>query len=538
MQIMELSKRSNRMEGQGCSMSLTCTTSEESQTSIPQLSAIVECQAKNRRMTLQDKLPSCEKHSQMQKSSRISGVDLTSKEKDCKPFYNDLCKDISSHLLSHTEIDLQDSEYSSLSSCCNRMVENSWFSTNLKYHPNGNLQKTCLQFFMSSHAGCTVSEGMKVKSRKIRIYPTTEQKILFNKWFGVSRKFYNESVSWYNSETKDTIQWMEVAKRFIHSFTEDYVKEVPYQIKKIAVQDCYRTFVFNCKKTKKTKHKFVLKFRTRKNPYQSCYIPKSALSEFGIYHTISGKMHFTETSWLNHGVHDARLLKEYDRWYVVVPLVMDNKILPCSENQGSGDVVAIDQGIRSFITYFSENGNYGQIGHGSFKRLLSLQLKLDKLQSKYSVEKDKKHKCNLRRSMSRCRFHISSLVDELHWKTINYLVRNYSVILLPTFETSGMVMKGNMKLRKSVVRSMQCYRFYEFGERLSYKCKEYGVLLLRCNESYTSKTNSFNGELFDIGSREWFIHDGIKVNRDINGARNIMLRAMRDSSADGCNAVG
>ena len=46
-----------------------------------------------------------------------------------------------------------------------------------------------------------------------------------------------------------------------------------------------------------------------------------------------------------------------------------------------------------------------------------------------------------------------------------------------------------------------------------------------------------NGEVFNVGSRKRFKYDGIYVDRDINGARNILLRAMRDSSACGCNAT-
>ena len=50
-------------------------------------------------------------------------------------------------------------------------------------------------------------------------------------------------------------------------------------------------------------------------------------------------------------------------------------------------------------------------------------------------------------------------------------------------------------------------------------------------EAYTSKTNSFTGEIMEIGSKKNFKYNGIKIDRDINGARNILLRAMRDSSA-------
>ena len=356
---------------------------------------------------------------------------------------------------------------------------------------------------------------------------------MFKQWFGISRKFYNEAVNHYNDKDKTTINWMEVAKQLTHSLTEDYIKSVPYQIKKIAVKDCYQSYLTNCRKTKKSKIPFKLKYRTRKSPDQSCYIPKSALKENGIYYKISGKLKYSEKEWLNSEWGDCRLIKEYDRWYIVIPIKVNSNKLSISENQWNGDVVAIDPGIRSFLTIFSENGHYGQIGEGSFNKILNLQIKIDKLISLKERLKDKNKKRCIKRSIGRIRHKIRDLVDELHWKSINYLVRNYNVIILPSFEVSDMIKKGHRKIRKSVVRSMLSYRFYEFGKRLEGKCKEYGVKIIRSNESYTSKTNSFNGEIMSIGSREWFKYDGVKVNRDINGARNILLRAMRDGSVNG-----
>ena len=93
-----------------------------------------------------------------------------------------------------------------------------------------------------------------------------------------------------------------------------------------------------------------------------------------------------------------------------------------------------------------------------------------------------------------------------------------------------MVKKDKRKLCKSTVRAMESYSFYTFGERLKQKCLEYGSTLIIVNEAYTSKTNSFSGEIFNVGSRKSFKYDNITVDRDINGARNILIRAMRDSS--------
>ena len=529
---MEQSNQKESVKDIACLTQQICCHTNSQQAVENQLSAIAECQAQNRKTTSQGKSCSCEKNIRMRISSKTSEVVSTSKEKDCNPFYNGFCKEISSHLLLHTEIDSADSVLNSSDTFLNKMVEKSWFSTMQKYRHNENSRKICSQFFMYSHAGCTDCAGMKTKSRKIRIYPTQEQRILFKQWFGVSRKFYNESVSWYNQKDKDTINWMEIAKRLTHQLTEDYAKVVPYQIKKIAVKDCYNAFMNGVRKAKKTGEAFELGFRSKKNPKQSCYIPKSALQTCGIYHTIAGKLKITEWGLLNNQYSDLRLVKEYNKWYIVVPIILPDMILTSSDNQRNGDVVAVDPGIRTFVTYFSENGYFGKIGN-EFQRLMSLHYKIDKLISHRDMEKNIKKRRNLYRHIGRLRQKIHFMVDELHWKTINFLVRNFKVIILPTFDTSEMVSKIGRKINKTVVRAMQSYRFFEFGMRLANKCAEYGVKLIRSNEAYTSKTNSFNGEVFNVGSRKCFKYDGIKIDRDINGARNIMLRAMRDSSLYG-----
>ena len=226
---------------------------------------------------------------------------------------------------------------------------------------------------------------------------------------------------------------MEVAKLLMDNMPEDYVKIVPYQIKKMAIKDCYLAFRTNCKKTKETGVPFTLSFRSRKNPKQSCYIPKDALSISGIYHTIAGKLKISEWGLLNNTYKDLRLVREYGRYYIVVPMELRNTTLLVSENQRTNDVVSLDPGIRTFMTYFSENGYFGKLGNDAFRELMSLHTKLDRLISKRDLEKCKKKKRNLYRHIGKIRVRLHNLVDELHWKVINFLVRNFRVIILPTF---------------------------------------------------------------------------------------------------------
>lgn len=446
-------------------------------------------------------------------------------QEDRKTFYDDLCKDISSHLLSHSDIDCSMSECDRYS--CTPYV-NSWFSTKQVTTNNKNLQKSYIQTFFPALTEGTISSTTVTKARRIRIYPTQQQKKLFKQWFGVERKVYNTCVNHFNEKDIVFKGWMKMSGVVLAELTEDYIKSVPYQIKNMAVKDSYTARITNCKKTKKFGKPFKLRYKSRKSPVQSCYIPKSAVSENGIYYTISGKLKFSEREFLKNDICDCRLINDHGRWYLSVPQKIAT--MP-TENQGG--IVALDPGVRNFITYFSEDGRFGWFGVHAFDRILTLNLKHDKLLSRMSLTKDKMKKGKLKRTLNRTYHRIQDLVDELHWQCINYLVHNFSVIVFPPFEVKGMTKKGR-KLRKSVVRSMLSLRFFEFKERLKQKCKECGVLYIEQNESYTSKTNSFTGELItNLGGKEWFMYDGIKVHRDLNGARNILIRAMRDSSAAG-----
>mgnify|MGYP003084516119 CR=1 FL=1 len=446
-------------------------------------------------------------------------------QEDRKTFYDDLCKDISSHLLSHKDINNAMSEWDGSSSAIN---VKSWFSTRQVTAYNKNSHNTYWQSCMSSHAECMDSDVIVTKSRRIRIYPSQQQKQLFKKWFGVERKVYNTCINHFNKKDIEFKGWMKMSSIVLAELTEDYIKSIPYQIKSKAVKDSYIARMTNCKKTKKSGKPFNLHYKSRKNPVQSCYIPKSAVSESGIYHTISGKLKFSEREWMKNDICDCRLINDHGRWYLSVPQKITT--MP-TENQGG--IVALDPGVRNFLTYFSEDGRFGWLGIHAFDRILNLNLKRDHLLSRLALTKDKRKKGKLKRTLNRTYHRIQDLVDELHWQCINYLVHNFSVIVFPPFDVKGMTKKGR-KLHKSVVRSMLSLRFYDFKERLKQKCKESGVLYVEQNESYTSKTNSFTGELMDnLGGKEWFMYDGIKVHRDLNGARNILIRAMRDSSAVG-----
>ncbi|MEH1779761.1 MAG: zinc ribbon domain-containing protein [Nostoc sp.] len=127
---------------------------------------------------------------------------------------------------------------------------------------------------------------------------------------------------------------------------------------------------------------------------------------------------------------------------------------------------------------------------------------------------------------------IKNLVSELHKKTAKFLVDNFDVILLPNFETSQMSKKGKRRIRSKSVRQMLTLSHYQFKQFLKPKAFEYRKVVLDINEAYTSKTVSWTGEIVkNLGGSKTIksLSANNIMDRDLNGARGIFLRALVDT---------
>lgn len=520
---MQTMARSNVSEPQGVTDSLTqkvCLVWAKDKQPSQQLSAIVESAAQSKKTTLQDKSPICTRSSHKHKSSRTSAQDSTTKEKDLEPYWNDLCKGINSQLLLPVETDLQDLGLNSWNTWSVSTVEKSWFSTNLKVALLQNLPPIFSQSFMYSVAESMDSGNTVKKSKKIRIYLKAEQRELINKWLGVSRYVFNKTVEILTDGTVKA-NWKTIKTDILNNLPQ-WCKAVPYQIKSIGIKDACTAVREAKKKYKKTGQINRVRFRSRKAPVQSCYIPKSAVSDQGIYYTKLGKLTFAEE--LPQNICDCRLVCTNGNYCLVVPYKATK---PESENQGK--VVALDPGVRTFLTFFSEN-SVGKIGHGDFSRIQRLCQHLDNLISKISKAKGGQ-KRRMRKAARRITIKIHNLIDELHHKSARFLVDNFDVILLPTFETYIMSKRGSRKIQSKTVRNMLSFAHYRFKIFLKHKGFEARKLVLDVCEAYTSKTVSWTGELVNIGGSKTIKSklDGRKMDRDINGARGIFLRALADT---------
>ncbi len=351
------------------------------------------------------------------------------------------------------------------------------------------------------------------KSKRIKLYLTRHQKRILTRWFGASRFLYNKTVALLKNH-KSQANWKALKTELIQKAPE-WAKDVPYQIKSLAVKDA-------CDAVKAAKRKFKVtgkfnevKFRRRKAPKQSIYVPKSAVKDRGVYHTLLGKIRYAEK--LPDDICDSRLVFLHGMFYLSVPYSSPTSI---SENQGR--VVAIDPGVRTFTTFFSED-NCGKLGISDFSRIQRLCSHLDNLISRQSKATHCK-KQRMQRAVRKMRLKLKDLIEELHFKTALFFVKNFDVILLPTFETSNMTTKAKRKIRSKTVRNLLSFAFYKFSQILEQKAFEYGKTVLRVSEAYTSQTCSWNGEMKKIGSAKKIKDGNTVLDRDMNSARGILIR--------------
>jgi putative transposase len=342
----------------------------------------------------------------------------------------------------------------------------------------------------------------------------------------VSRFVYNTTIAFlrdYEGDKKPS--WMDIKKMFTRLLPE-WTKDTPFQIKGIAIKDAHNAFWKTCKANKGSGKPTTFRFRSRKDTVQSCYIPKSAIGENGIYPQISGKgLGYAES--LPESCLDSRLVWKAGKFYLAVP---SKHRVPSGENQAHGvtqSIVAIDPGVRTFATFYSTE-SCGFLGCADFSRIQRMAHYLDDLMSRATkVGKQKKKRMML--AGLRMRQKVQNLIDELHHKTALFLVKNFDCILLPTFETSQMVGRSGRKIRSKTVRNMLTFAHYRFKQFLKNKAFEYGKTVVDVCEAYTSKTHPETGVVMQVGGAKRIrLLSGEWVNRDIVGARNILLRALVD----------
>ena len=218
--------------------------------------------------------------------------------------------------------------------------------------------------------------------------------------------------------------------------------------------------------------------------------------------------------------YDCKLiLDSIGKYWLCIPY--DREVDNQNSFESKREYVALDPGIRTFQSFYSPERICGEIARNDNKRIYRLCKHLDDLQSRMSAQKSKKRR-RIKRAWLRLIQRIKNLVNEVHKKTSRFLTKHFKVILLPKFETSQMVNRSERNIGSKTARAM-----------MTWVCNRTNTKLVIVTEEYTSKTCGKCGNLHaNLGSNKCFKcpRCEMKMDRDINAARNIMLKYLSEEN--------
>jgi putative transposase len=119
------------------------------------------------------------------------------------------------------------------------------------------------------------------KTRKIRIYPNSQQKKIIKEWMNTCRYVYNKCLE--GVKKGDNVNFFKLRNKYViaknNTLVKDWEVQTPKDVRAGSTKDlvtAYKTAIKNLNNGNISK--FNIRYRSKKNGYQSIVIPKTAIS--------------------------------------------------------------------------------------------------------------------------------------------------------------------------------------------------------------------------------------------------------------------
>ena len=355
---------------------------------------------------------------------------------------------------------------------------------------------------------------------------------MLKKFADGARFTYNQTVQ--RIENGDKVNKMQlrniVVTRKNNPFFDDkeWLLETPKAVRQQAVFEACKSYktCFSNLKAKNIK-RFKMRYKSKKTKTWTIGIERAVkkgqtTKTVDILPSFLGNVrHYGDLPFDGGPTADCSIHKDVrGRHFLQVPLKKQVKRAVYDEKP----VVALDPGVRKFLTGFRSDAMAFTLGENFASKLMTILKYIDIIDSQMKAAS-----CKQRQRLRKKKMHLygkyKDLRDEFHWKVINWLTSDHSLILIPHLQTQ----KLSQSSRTKGNREMLAVGHYTFLEKLKCKCKERNVGLMIVDEAYTTKTCGCCGSLVNVGSSETFCCSSCtySADRDVNGARNILLKHMR-----------
>ncbi len=376
------------------------------------------------------------------------------------------------------------------------------------------------------------------RAYKIEINPTNEQKSKIHQTIGVSRFIYNFYIARnkeiYEREGKfvsgmDFSKWLN--NEYIPNNQEmKWIKEVSSKATKQAIMNGDKAFRDFFKKAKGFP-----RFKKKKNQDVKAYFPKNNKTDWTIErHRVKiptlGWVRLKEFGYIpiNSMVKSGTVSKKADRYYVSI-LVEERDIkISNTNNEGLG----IDLGIKEFVVC-SDGIKFKNINKTLTVKKIEKTLKREqrKLSRKYESLKTRNKNIREGRATSQNIQKQIVKVQKLHQRLTNirtdYINKTVANIVKqkPSYITiEDLNVKGMMK-NKHLSKAIASQKFFEFKNKLVFKCKQNDVELRVVDRFYpSSKTCSNCGKVnkdLKLSDRIYRCNCGLAIDRDLNASINL-----------------
>ncbi len=397
--------------------------------------------------------------------------------------------------------------------------------------------------------------------RIVRIYTSSNNKKILNKWFGCARKTYNWALGSIkkhlaNPKMRYMTNFMWLRNRFVNANNIPknliYLLDCSKEVRANALKDLANALSINFQKCKDDKEfKFQMRFRSKSDEQSIKFGPneahvknwnipkldsnnknKSYNVSFNMFPTkLKDSFYFKvrardikKNKALEVPIRECTLVKnKLGQLFLHVPVYLEHS-KPVHESQ---EWCAIDPGVRSLMTIYSPNKEKCfKVANTDISKIYRHCLQVDKLVSNGTKAKGKAKK-KIKKHELKLRKRIRNLANEVHWKTINFLTDNFTHIIYPTYNTGNMIKSTNRIISTKSVRQMVSWRNYSLKQKLIERCKQKGVELIQCTEEYTSKTCSNCGHIHkSLKDKKIYTckECNLNLDRDLNAARNIFMK--------------
>jgi putative transposase len=374
------------------------------------------------------------------------------------------------------------------------------------------------------------------KAYKIKLYLNKNQEEIINKTIGCSRFIYNQMLNERINIYKELKDNKEKLYSYKYKTEKEYKQEFEWlnevssyalQQSRIDLETAYKNFYRRIKqKNKKVgfpkfKSKKIAKQSFRLNQTTSNIIQikgnKIKLSKYGFIKFKGLSKNFQGI------IKSITVTKNKDNSYEASILVNQNEI---KKERISNNQIGIDLGLKEFIV--CSNGD--QI-NGIKNKLYEVENKIKKQQKHFSRKQNesiRKEKCRIK--LAKLYQYKTNFQNHFFWHLVNKLCSENKVISLENLNVAGMI--KNHKLAHSIFYS----GWSNFNNKLEQKSKEYETQIIKINRFFpSSKLCSNCGQIKEdltLADRTYICDCGLKIDRDLNAAKNILKAGLNALSLE------